>query len=657
MKKTLQITMVLFLCSITLLGQSRATRQADTFFANLSYADASKAYKALSKENATEHVLRRLGDSYYFGAQMQDAFEAYKELFDRFPNQSSEQMFRYAQALRSVGKFKDSDIWMKKFYQKASKDGRGKNFTSSLITVADLTPTVPSYTVENLKSINTVNSDFGVTDYGNTILFSSPKKPSVYIKRGHTRNNKNFLDIYKVVKDNISTTAGDNSEVRPMFTDKINSKFHESSVTFSPKRQTMYFTRNNYLRGKYKEDKDGVNKLKIYRATWNKRKWDDVEELPFNSDDYSTGHPSLSADGTKLYFVSDMPGGLGGTDIYVVSIEEDGSFGVPQNLGPTVNTEGREMFPYIALDDVLYFSSDGHFGIGALDVFSTVKGKEGYTIPVNLQAPVNSKMDDFAFSINPFTKQGYLSSNRLGGLGDDDIYGVTQLEIVKPIAPCEQMVTGIVRDTRDQSLLPGAKVVLKDTEGKIVQEVYADASAQFSFTRLACDTNYTLTGSKEYYKDDSAVVLTTKDKKLTVDLDLAIASDFARNERGDLIIRIEPIYFDYDKSNIRPDAAVELDNIVNIMRKYPNMIIESGSHTDARGRASYNEALSERRAQSTVNYIVSRGINRSRISGRGYGETRLVNGCTDNDSHTNRVKCSREEHQQNRRTEFVIVTK
>ncbi|WP_298767231.1 OmpA family protein [uncultured Polaribacter sp.] len=661
MKKTIQITTLLLFSSFVLLGQTRSTKIADDFFENLAYVKAAASYKSLAKGGATEHILKRLGDCYYFLVQMPEASETYSELFLRFPNQTPEYVFKYAQALRSVGKYNESDKMMKKFHQLAEDDSRGINFTENKWLLKALTPKNPSFKVENLKSINTVNSDFGVTEYGNTILFSSPQADGIYVKRDHSRNNKSFLDIYKVLKKDITTTEGDKSEIKPMFTNRINSKYHESSVTFSPKKDTMYFTRNNYLKGKYRKDGEGVNKLKIYRATWKKRKWANVEELPFNGNDFSTGHPSLSADGNQLYFASDRPGGLGKSDIYVVEVKADGSFGEVQNLGPTVNTEGREMFPFKALDDVLYFSSDGHFGLGALDVFATNKQKDGYTTPLNLTAPVNSKLDDFAFSINPFTKKGYLSSNREGGLGDDDIYSVEQLQdlaqIVKEVMPktCTQNVTGIVRDKKDLKLLPGAKLVLLDQSGANVGETIADINATFSFNSLACDQNFTVIAAKEYYSENSVSFISTKDKKLNLEISLDIANDFSYNEIGQTIIKINPIYFDYDKSYIRPDAIIELNNIVRIMKKYPNMIIESGSHTDARGNSSYNEALSDRRAKSTVAYIVEKGIESSRISGRGYGEERLVNGCLENDSKTKTVKCTEEEHQSNRRTEFVII--
>ncbi|MFD2529995.1 OmpA family protein [Polaribacter marinaquae] len=655
MKKTIQITIVLLFSSLTILGQTKETKKADTYFENLSYVFAAEAYEKLASENATEHVLQRLADSYYFNVNMQNASSAYERLFNKYPNQSPEHIFRYAQTLRSVGKFDASNLWMKKFHEQKQNDSRGENFTNKEVTLDELKNGKPNFTVVNQRSINTKYSDFGVTDYGNTILFSSPRERNLFVKRSHTRNDKYFLDIFKVVKEKITTVEGDDSEVRPMFSDEVNSKYHESSVSFSPDKKTMYFTRNNYVAGKYKVDKEGYNNLKILKAEWNYNKWDNVVELPFNSSEYSVGHPSVSKDGKKLYFVSDMPGGVGGTDIYVVEIKENGGFGEVQNLGTTVNTEGREMFPFISDDDVLYFSSDGHFGIGALDIFSTKKENGTYTKPENLKAPVNSKLDDFAFSINSITKKGYLSSNREGGLGDDDIYAVESL-IEPEFTPCVQIVSGFVKDKKFHNILPGAKLVLKDDKGEIIEEIYADANAKFTFS-LPCNKKYTLKATKEYSQPDTVSFDTTSDKTvdLKLDFDLKVISDFTYNERGELIIKIRPIYFDYNKSNIREDAAIELDKIVKIMKKYEKLVIRSSSHTDARGNEAYNEALSDRRAKSSVAYIINKGISNYRISGKGFGETRLVNNCVDNNSHTNTVKCSEEQHQANRRTEFVII--
>ncbi|MCI2229317.1 OmpA family protein [Polaribacter sp. MSW13] len=653
MKKTIQITIALLFSSLTLLGQTKESKRADTYFNNLSYISAAKEYKKLAKENPTEHVLKRLGDSYYFNAIMQEASSAYAELFKKHPVQTPEYIFKYAQTLRSIGKFKDSKQWMEKFHSAKKQDARGVNFTSKEAVLSEIKDNKPYYTVTNLKGVNTEFSDFGVTEYNNTIIFSSPQKLNRFVKRTHTKDETRFLDLFQVAINKIDSSANVAS-----FSDEINKKFHESSVAFSPDQKTIYFTRNNFNNGVYKKDKNGINKLKIYKAELVEGKWKNIRELPFCSDEYSVGHPSVSKDGKRLYFVSDMPGSIGGTDIYYTEIKEDGSFGYIQNLGIAINTEGKEMFPFISDDDILYFSSDGHFGIGALDVFASKKDDKGfYTTPINLKAPINSKLDDFAFSMNPITKKGFLSSNREGGVGSDDIYSIAQikeLELTKP--PCMQIVLGVVRDKNSQKPLSGARVVLKDSEGMILKDTLVGVLGQFNIT-LPCNKSYSVVATKEYYQQDALVFVTTEASNLNLNLNLEMSNDFTYNERGELIIRINPIYFDYNKSNIRIDASTQLDHIVRIMNKYPKLVIRSSSHTDARGKDTYNEALSDKRAKSTVEYIISKGINPIRITGKGFGERQLTNNCVDNNKHTNRVKCTKDQHQENRRTEFVVIKK
>ena len=656
MKKTIQVTILFLFGYLSVLGQTKETKEADNFFKNLSYERASVAYSKLAEKEATEHVLKMLGDSYYFNVKMQEASKTYAMLFAKYTPEDTEYLFKYAQSLRSIGKFEDSNIWMRKFHEANKKDTRGLSFTDKDSTLKTLQNTKPGYTVTNLRSINSVNSDFGVTEYGNTILFSSPRERSVFINRNHTRNDKDFLDIYKVRKENISTSADFISDVRPMFTNEVNSKLHESSITFSPDRKTMYFTRNNLVKGNYGKDKEGYNNLKILKAEWVKDKWDNIIELPFCSDEYSVGHPSMSKDGNRLYFASDMPGGLGKTDLYYVDLKIGGSYGRPVNLGTTVNTEGREMFPFIADDEVLYFSSDGHFGIGALDVFSTKEENNEFTTPVNLRAPINTQLDDFAFSINPSTKKGYLSSNRVGGVGDDDIYAIEQLEQEAPKVVCMQTVNGVVRDTKFKNPLSDAALVLKNAKGDVLQNAIANNLGEFSFA-LPCNQQYTVTASKEYYDSGTDTFVATGTKTVLLDLNfsLPIAKEFVYNERNELVIKIQPIYFDYNKSNIRLDAQRQLDIVAAVMNKFGKIKVRGSSHTDARGKAAYNEKLSTRRANATVAYIKSKGIQADRIMAKGFGETRLTNACLDNDTHTNQVKCSSEEHQNNRRTEFVII--
>lgn len=652
MKKVIYTSIFLLLLVANVFGQNTKTKKADTYFNDLSYIKAADAYENLLEKDSTSYVLQRLGDCYYLNSNMEKASKWFEILFNRNDKETieSEYFFKYAQALRGIGNYKESDQWMKQFHQKQKEDRRGVSFSEKENELPDLTPVNPSFTIKNVEALNTANSEYGIAYFDGKIIYAATREQGNFVKRKHTWNNKGFLDLFSAKEED-----GAISEKQPI--KELNTIYHESSVAFSPDKKTIYFTRNNYNSKKLGKDKSGFTNLKIYSAQLIDGKWKNIQELPFNRDDYSVGHPAVSSDGKKLFFVSDMSGSFGQTDIFYVEIKGDNSFGPIQTLGIHVNTEGKEMFPYV-IDNKLYFSSDGHFGLGGLDVFVTEEKDGDFLPPRNLKAPINSKSDDFAFVLNSTNNSGYFSSNREGGIGSDDIYSFTYSKpIVKKVEekPCKQEVSGIVVDKKFGVPLKDAKIVVTQQDGTVVSELITGISGKFSYF-LPCNKTYKITASKEYYQPDSNTFRTTEAMALELDLDfdLEVISDFTYNDRHELMIRIDPIFFDYNKVNINADAAQELNRIVEIMNRHPKLIVESTSHTDARGRSSYNESLSDRRAKSTVRYIVSKGISPDRITGKGYGESKLTNGCVDNDTHTNRVKCSEEEHQTNRRSEFLI---
>lgn len=500
------------------------------------------------------------------------------------------------------------------------------------------------YTITNLK-INNSYSNFGTTFYGDDkVVFSAPKKKSYIIRNVWEGNNQPFLELYiGDIQEN-----GQLANVKK-FSDEINTRYHEADVAFTKDKKTVYFSRNNYFDGKFKKDSTGIGLIQLYRAKINNEgDWVNIEPMPFNNDNFSTGHPALSADEKTLYFISDMPGGYGMTDIYKAEIYKDGSFGKPENLGPKINTPEREMFVSISGNDELYFSSDGREdGLGGLDLYVSKITEDGFTEPENLGEPMNSNKDDFSFILNYETRRGYFSSNRVGGKGDDDIYTFTQNIPIE--FECTQKVEGYVTDASTAKILPGALVTLYDGLGNKLDSMVVGNTAKYNFN-LDCNKSYKVIGTKEAYLPDTKEFYTAEGEELNVPLSLMPkpAEEFLI-ERGKCIVRINPIYFDFDKANIRPDAEIELNKVVDVMNKYPDLIIEGGSHTDSRGTFKYNQTLSYRRAFSTVQYIIGKGIDPSRISAYGYGESQLVNGCADG------VTCSEEEHQANRRTEFVIV--
>ena len=421
---------------------------------------------------------------------------------------------------------------------------------------------------------------------------------------------------------------------------------------------------------KLARDEKQMANLAMFKATVNdKGEWVNIIPMPFNNVNYSVGHPALSADEKTLYFVSDMPGTYGQTDIFKVAINQSG-YGNPVNLGYKVNSPAKEFTPFVD-DDVLYFSSDKDGGMGGLDVYAT-RLIEYTPEPILLNAPINSSGDDFAFIINNKTRRGYLSSNRKGGSGDDDIYSFIEEEPV--VFKCRQLITGEVRDKNTTDIIRGAIVAIKDTEGNVVEEVVVGEDGVFELAAY-CETTYQLEGSKEGYTSQKKTLTTSLEADKTLKLLILLGTgdiveqveapvavedkpeglpedlpeEIVKVRPSTYVVNIEPIYFELNSSYLNKEAKRELDKVVDLMNRYPEMIIESGSHTDSRGIEGYNIWLSTRRAKSTVNYIIGKGIDPSRITGKGYGETQLINECSDG------VDCTEVQHAKNRRTEFVII--
>ena len=503
-----------------------------------------------------------------------------------------------------------------------------------------------NYTIKNLE-VNTTYSDFGVSYYGGDAIYASSKKEHNKSRKNWT-NGQPYLELYRGAIDGTGEIIDSDT-----FSDNLATKYHESNAVFTKDLKTVYFTRNNYFDNHYGKDSIGWNNLKMYRAdVADGGEWANIMPMPFNDDNYSVGHPALSNDERTLYFTSDMPGSMGETDIFKVSVNSDGSYGAPMNMGSQINTFGKEMFPYVSKKGNLYFSSDSRSGLGGLDVY-VVPLNNATVQPVNLGAPINSNSDDFSFIIDNDKKTGYFSSNRVGGHGDDDIYYFTELNA--PEVKCAQVIAGTVRDKSNGALLPGALVVLyKGTEK--LESVVVGSDARFSFPKMDCSTSYRVTGDKDMYEGAEETVTTTTESDLELGLDLNLNPDakgIADNTAVDrcqyALDNINTIYFDLDKYYIRPDAAIELEKIVRVMKRCTDIKVVASSHTDSRASHAYNDTLSQNRAQSTVDYIVSRGIDAARITPKGNGENQLVNHCSDG------VKCSEAEHQVNRRTEFVIV--
>ena len=601
----------------------------------LSYIETTKALLKLVEDgNRTPEVLKKLANAYYFNVKMEDASKWYGELFAiKDIVVEYEYYYRYAMALKAIGDYDKANEYMQKFAVLKPNDSRAILFKKSpnyLETIEELSG---DFELENLD-FNSRFSDFGTSFYKEGIVFASSRGDGKLYKW----NEQPFLDLYYI----------NESEGKPeKLSENINTKYHESSTSFTKDGNTMYFTRNNYFRGKARKSNEKVNGLKIYKAQLVDGNWTNIESMPFNNDDYNVAHPALSMDEKRLYFASDMPGTYGKSDLFYVDINEDGTYGDPVNLGETINTEGRENFPFISNNGTFYFSSDGHQGLGGLDVF--MSNLEATKVAVtNLGKPINSSRDDFEFIIDENTNEGYLTSNRYNGKGDDDIYKFTR-------EYCTRFISGTTVDKRTNAIIPYASVVVLNEKGVEVQNLTSDQNGAFSYEGSCKKQTYKVIASKDEFiqSEETFKINPSKEEDVVLKLNLKQTENEPLPVGKDLFTELDlnPIYFDFDKSNIRPDAQVELQKVIDYLKKYPTVNIDVQSHTDSRATDQYNIALSQRRNESTKKWIIQKGnIDPSRISGRGYGETQLVNRCS------NGVKCSEEEHQQNRRSMFIITS-
>ncbi|OSY88571.1 hypothetical protein WH52_07445 [Tenacibaculum holothuriorum] len=639
MRKIILFTLILS----TTIGYSQRRYAANRYFNEYAYKKSAELYEILYKKgDSSQTILSRLGDSYYFNIEPKKAEKWYKKMMDNYelPSISPEHIFRYAQVLKSNGKVKESDTWLRKLKEVKGDDSRAIALDNNEDYFVNYTNKEKTFVnIHNLSS-NTEYSDFGGFIYGDKLYFASTRPEGTkYDKKLYKWNDQPYLNMYtsKEIFDNLNHVL-DVDNVEKLIS--VNTRYHESNAILTSDGNTMYFTRDNYDGRKLRGDEKRVTHLKVYKAKKENGIWGEIKELPFNNNDYSCGHPALSPDEKTLYFVSDMPGGIGATDIYKVAINEDGSYGEVQNLGKTINTEGREMFPYVGSNDVLYFASDGHLGLGALDVFESKRNNGQYTNPVNLGSPVNGPLDDFAFVINEELSSGFFSSNREGGKGDDDIYSFL-------IYRCKEDITGVITDKKTGKPISEVIVRLMDEEGKQVAQQITKADGKYMFKQVDCDKIFTIVASKEDYRNATKATTTLDVDKKSIIQDLQLESLIVEDQ-----IVIRPIYFDFDLYNIREDAEYELEHIVSVLKNHPEMVIKIESHTDSRGTKDYNRKLSDRRAKSTRDYILSRGITPERIqSAIGYGEDQLLNHCDD----ANQKKCSKEEHQLNRRSYFYIV--
>lgn len=603
-------------------GQDKTIEKADKLYEGYQYVDAIDAYlNAVEKEMANPYVYKQLGNSYYNIFNIEEASKWYAKALET--DQDAETYYRYAQVLKSQGKYEMANIQMDKFSQMMPTDQRAMAYLENPDYIPELKDKDKLFEVKE-TTINSKNhSDFGAVLSNDNILYfvssrGDSKKEDLWAKQP-------YLDIYKAIRKK------DGSLSEPEEIEELNTKYHDGPITISEDGKTMYFSRDGHSEGSYKKLKNKKVKLAqqgIYKATLIENKWSNIEALPINSTDYTVSHPSLSSDGKTLYFASNMPGGLGDTDIWKISINGN-SYGKPENLGANVNTSGKEGFPFISSDNMLYFASSGRQGFGGFDIFIYNLNKD--TKAENLGNGVNTKRDDFSFSVNISKKIGYFSSNRTG---TDNIY------MAIPI--CQFEAIAMVKDKDTNDMLKGAKVSIMDAQNNVIATQSSDKNGNTSFN-VGCDNDYTINVSKEGYETASFSVQKSEGDAVTVDVALQPINEMITETE----VKLKNIYFEFNKSNITQQGASELDKLVKIMKDYPEMEILVRSHTDSKGNVSYNQKLSQQRAESTVQYLISKGIDKDRLTSEGLGSTDPKIKCQPN--------CTDEEEAQNRRSEFLII--
>ena len=649
MKKqtTIILFLLVFMFGFNSPAQIGKVEKANAKYDKYDYIDAREIYlKVVEDGYKSAEIYRKLGNTYYFNSEYSGAAKWYYDLIKEFPDDANTtDYFRAAQCLKSINQPNEAELLMRVYKAKGGTAKSVNLYKNIADTLFEKGVEDKLFEIEKVL-INTDYSDFGPAFYGDKIVYTSsgnPFKPSENNSADLSGwDDQPFLDLYEATLNSELNLV----DPTPLKGD-INSPYHESTAVFTKDGNTMYFTRNNYINGKKGRDKEHVVRLKIYKATKRGDLWSDIKELPFNSDSYSVGHPALSPKEDKLYFSSDMPGTLGMSDIWFVKILGADIYSEPVNLGDVVNTPARETFPFISQEDYLYFASDGHAGLGGLDIFATKLEKYyGHHTILTFGEPINSPKDDFGFIIKE-GRIGFFASNRDGDQGSksDDIYQIWER--------CEINVQGPITEETTGNLIPGAEVTLLDSNNNVIKTMIVGDDAMFSFV-LDCNEQYIIRAKKEGYDPKEEVIETPENPKaiempITLDMPMNLSpTDPCPPDDLGCRLTLQPIYFDFDKSNIRQDAEIELAKILAALNEYPLLKIHIESHTDSRGNDSYNLKLSERRAKSTLQWFFDKGISKDRLSAKGYGESQLINGCS------NGVECTEEEHQLNRRSMFII---
>ena len=632
------ITSMLLLISFCALAQNDMQKKADNLFNNFAFVQASKVYHDLIIDGVnSDYAIRQLADSYAYMRNPDSAVVYYQKAVSQ-NHVPIQYLYNYSQALRGVKDYESSRTWMKQF-----KEAGGNIEEHHYLKDSDFLNSIfnakKQYFLKDVK-FNSKYSDFGAYQHGDKIYFTSARDEGNIKKHLNGWDEEPFLNIYATDKNSKDSLVGNKSKLKG----KVNSVYHDGPLTITKDGKTMYFSRTDFIKNFLGKNGEGISNLKIYKASLIEDKWQNIEELPFNSNHYSNGHPALNQDETKLYFASDRSGGKGGSDIYYVDIN-NGAFGKPKNLGSTINTNKNEKFPFINSEGALFFSSDGHPGLGLLDIFGTVSDENKNIISViNLGTPVNSSKDDFSFFMNEDGLSGFFASNRKGGTGSDDIYSYDRI-------PQLNLEGTVYDDTNSKPVANAIVTIIDSNKNKIETKTNVDGQYSININR---DSAYQVTVIKDGYTENTNSFTSTNiDRNIK-----SISNDFSMipSEKEEIaaepveMISLSPIYFNFNRASVRNEDVQVLDNIANSMLTYPNMIIKIESFTDSRGPANYNYKLSQKRATASYKYLIDKGVSPDRIIDyKGYGEDKIINGCNSTS------KCTEAQHLSNRRTEFVVV--
>lgn len=608
--------------------------RADMAFSSKKYNTAAglyqKVYAKIKNADEKQKVLFKIAESYRRSNNFKQAIKWFEEVVNsKYPD--TKVLYSYGQLLKNYERYDEASRAFYDYLFEIPDDTKAKEAMTSCVLASEWKSKPEKFNITNIKDLNTEFSDYNPYFANKKLYFTSSRKDATGSGIFEWTGQK-YSDIFE------SNLSGNNYS-KPVSIKGINTNFNEGAAWFDQDGSSVYFTQCNGTDGK------GLN-CKIFVSYFQNNSWTTAEALPFNSDSFSCGQPGFSPDGKTLFFASDMPGGFGEKDIWKISYDPvKNIWGIPQNLGNTINTDEDELFPLIDENSNLFFSSKGHSGMGGLDLFKSILNNGSYQKAENLKYPINSGGDDFGLNFIPQNNRekdgdiAYFASNREGGAGDDDLYSIS-------IKPYVFIVKGKVLEREGMSPIAGASIKLKKQDAGIIFDIKTNDKGEFTGEvplKLLLD----LGASKEKYLSSASLEIDSRGIEKDSLLEVTILMDQVPTD--DIEITMKGIYYDLDKFDIRPDAKPILDSLSNVLKSNPGLVIELASHTDSRAPAEYNLDLSKKRAQSCVNYLIQKGINKDRMVPVGYGESKLVNDCSDD------VDCTEEEHQMNRRTTVRVL--